>query len=685
PYLIRWDLDGDGVYEREGSQTQLDASYPTGSEPQVTVQVTDNSGCARAVSRALNVLGQDVRLTAGSPQQVCGNGDASIDPGERWFLPMNAKNEGSASFGGGYALLVPGIASTGSLPHGPDAFGYAATTSGEGQCDYGFVDIAGGANAVPALPTSVFDGNTYGPLDDARTTDAITLGGGGISVYGQHYGTAVMSTNGYLSFDNAEKGGDFSNECPLDVPNNDSVGPRLHPLHQDLVVSGLAGAGLRYRYFASCPRSGEGSGGNGACHVFQWSRMQSYASGGSSSGDAEFQAIVYEGSDQIVYQYKTADRDAGAKATIGLIAANSGDGSLSLPCDEAHAAAGSAVCVYAPDGQPASVQSLIVENPAVSVPALAANASAPVSVTFAIPTDAACGSAIDIRPVGVADAKSSTTRQTESVFSATLGNGSSCNATTSCTVPEADHDNDTYGFFFNPNRGGNGLISFVYPAHAASGIFGGIWYTGRADRTPMWYLAGGDWAHSLGTLALSRVHNAGSASAVNPVTYQAGSAWVAQPQPNTLVYAWDSADIGKGIEILNDSGLPYSSPNHSMQWYNPGQSGWGMGIGSLENSGYFEFSALFLYDSSGDPTWVLGSDDEENGSMPMNTFLVHCPGCPHIADWNSFPLPAGTYSRTYSGPGSATINTSINLPAPLSGSWSRSKLPWQSIGTPEQP
>ena len=684
PFAVSWDLDGDDVFEREGNQLQLDASYPVAGEQQVRVRVEDSSGCAKTVSRALDVLAPDVRLTAGTPQQVCGNGDSTIDPGERWFVPMTAKNEGDASFGGGYALVVPGAASSGSLTYGPDAFGYAATTSSIGGCNYGFVDIANGEFAVDALPTSVFNGNTYGDLDDARTTSDIALGGTGVKVYGQHYAIAVMSTNGYISFDTDETGGDWSNSCPVDAPDNDSVGPRLHPLHQDLVVSELAGAGLRYRYFSSCPRSGEGSGGNGACHVFQWSHMQAYSTGGAQ-GDAEFQAIVYEGSDEVVYQYKTADRDSGAAATIGLVAADTATGSFSLPCGDSNAAAGSAVCVFSPGGQPASENKLIVENPAISVPALAINASAPVTVSFAIPSDATCGSSVDIKVAGVADPKSSSTRQTDPVFTGLIGSNGACNVSTSCAIPEADHDDDFYGVFYNPNRGGNGLISFLYPAHAATGTYGGIWYTGSPDRRPTWYIANGDWSHSLGTLSLLEYHNTGTSSSPNAVSSDLGDAWVAQPEPNTLVYAWDSPSLGKGIEILKDDGLPYSTPNHSQQWYSPGESGWGVGAGTMNNGSYLEFAAMFLYDGAGDPTWLVGSSGEENGSMAMSAFMVHCPGCPLITDQLAYPLAAGTYTRTYSSATQATADTAITLPAPLTGTWNRSSIPWISIGTPEQP
>src|SRR5262249_44301497 len=150
------------------------------------------------------------------------------------------------------------------------------------------------------------------------------------------------------------------------------------------------GAGLRYRYFASCPRPAESDAAAQGCHVFQWSHMQRYGQDGPV-GDFEFQAVAYERSGQIVYQYRTASPDAGAGATIGITSA-SGRDPLNVACNISNAApAQSAVCIYEPDALPTGDNGLRLEQAAVSVPALAPGAQATIDLPFALAPDAQCG------------------------------------------------------------------------------------------------------------------------------------------------------------------------------------------------------------------------------------------------------------------------------------------------------
>ncbi len=75
--------------------------------------------------------------------------------------------------------------------------------------------------------------------------------------------------------------------------------------------------------------------------------MQAYVNGGVAEGDFEFEAIVYERTEQIAYLYRFLAPDNGAGATIGVIDANAAD-PLTVRCNEAdNSAEALAVCIYA--------------------------------------------------------------------------------------------------------------------------------------------------------------------------------------------------------------------------------------------------------------------------------------------------------------------------------------------------
>src|SRR5690606_1371826 len=142
-----------------------------------------------------------------------------------------------------------------------------------------------------------------------------------------------------------------------------------------LLVGERAGAGLRYRYFANCPRPAESGSAAQGCHVFQWSGMGYYG----QDEDFEFQAIAYEQSGQVSYQYRSAASDVGEQAVVGLVDAR-GEDAFNFSCMVAHATpAQSAYCAFASDGLPRS-ESLRVERPALELPALAGGQSTVIDV-----------------------------------------------------------------------------------------------------------------------------------------------------------------------------------------------------------------------------------------------------------------------------------------------------------------
>lgn len=678
-----WDVDGDGVFDREGAASTIQVTYPRAQSLQVRVRVSDTEGCDGSLSRALDVLGAGLSATSGAPQQVCGDNDAAIEPGERWKLPVTLRNDGGAP-----------------LPAGARAL------------------FARAAQSFAPLTTAEFNDNGFGPRDDARTVDPIALGGGGLRLYGQSYAQAFMSTNGYVSFSPAETGADWSNACRGGIDNG-AVGPQLRPLHDDLVVSEQSGAGLRYGYFASCPRPAQSTPATQGCHVFQWSRMQWVDSDslGAPSGDASFQAIVYQPSGQIVYQYLAADTHAGGRATIGVIGGN-GD-PLDVGCDTPSAApTGRAVCLFDPGAPPAggfpagtlgpntfgyrgftnasgdcpfapvdlaTVQTtgagLRLETPTLAVPALGTGQQASLEVGFAVPESISCGASLALEYIGTA-APGVSSFARSNILSATVGVGSTCQISTACPA-QIPAIATRPGFYYNDRRAGNGLANFIYDT-----VYGGVWYTALPDRSPTWYILNGNYADHLGVMPIRRFRNTAAPAGFAPDDDFVGTVWVAQIDRDSLLHAWQFDDGVRGLELLDATPLPFSNPNHSQTWYSTAESGWGLSIESLMTgpTTALEFMVGYIYDAGGTARWVLGtSDSTSGGTVPVSTYRVHCPGCPWFPDWDASVQSAGSLSRTYTGPMTALFSSQITLPAPLSGSWNRNNLPLTTIGPPAPP
>lgn len=649
-YTYAFDLDGDGVADQTGTSTSVSTIYHTRQSTQVRLTVTDSAGCSATVSEALDVTGPALDITAtGAPTQVCGNGDSVIDPGERWQQPLTLKNTGEGAFAVGSRALFAGSTD------------YATSTGA--ACGFGFVDIANGANAVPALALSA-SGAGAPASDDGRTAQAITLGGGGVRLFGSTYAQAVMSTNGYVSFDTADTGGDYDNACNT-APDRGGVGPQLRPLHDDLVVGAAAGSGLRYRYFATCPRTAAGAGAG--CHVFQWSHMQQYQSGGAATGDFEFQALVYDGG-RVAYQYNTASPNVGSGATIGLVDAT--NGAIDARCNTANAApAQSAICLA-----PLS-DSVRLEVPAQLLMPMVANAEMSLNVTFAVPSTAACGSEIGLDYIGVAGDTISHVAP-ERVTDANVG--TTCTPVTTCPL-QAGPIASREGLYFNAKRPGNGLASYSY---------GGGWYTAEPDRTPTWYQLSGSYVDNLMRMPIGQTFNTAAPNGVAVSLAERGSAWLTRIGPSLQMFVWQLDDGRSGAELFTASLAPALRPavNRTETWFSLAEPGWGLAIESAASgTNTLEAFGVFFYDNAGDPRWALGVGNGANGTaVPLNTQRPHCPGCPWLTNWQAGSAAAGTITPTWNGSSGGTFNTAITLPAPMQGTWNRTGVQMIPILPPDQ-
>lgn len=670
PFTVAWDVDGDGVTDRTqtnvASSASVSPSYPTASSTNVVARVTDSTGCTGQVQRAINVSGIDIVATALPLQQVCGDFDAAIEPGERWSLPVRLFNAGGKPLDGAYAIFTEGSAGGGAPG---DNFGYRVLDSSNAACPFNFVDIS-----TSAAQTLIAAGNDagVGPEDDGHT-GAIALPAP-FDFYGNQVSSIVMSTNGYLSTSAGDSGGDYDNTCSLSAPDRGSSGGRFNVLHDDFVVN--PGGGLRSRAFTTCPRPAD-SGATGACTVFQWNGISPFG----GTGNAEFQAILYQGTWEIVYQYRVADVDSGADATIGIHNAAASD-RLQYACNEPRANAGTAVCQFHPSALPSALAAtdIRVETPAAALSDLQSGGEQTVSVNFLVPSTAQCGGTVSLDYVGTVDNVSYSMRA-GNVLTTTLGGGGACNTSTCPGSPQPFVSRD--GFFANPSRFGNGIGAFNIPT-AGDPVFFGLWFTGQANRFPTWIAIQGDREGDQAVAPLYRF----TQTSTTPFAVSSqivGESQVTYVGPEEYVFTWvlDGVRGGEQQDSLYPR-TPNPQPNRTGAWFNPGESGWGTAYDDHVLGGVPDQVGInYLYGGDGTARWTLGqSSNLDSGPMPQNTFLVHCPTCPNFRDFIDFPLGAGTLSRTFTSLTRGTVTTNIVFPAPLSGTWLRNDLPIEMLTAP---
>ena len=131
--------------------------------------------------------------------------------------------------------------------------------------------------------------------------------------------------------------------------------------------------------------------------------------------------------------------------------------------------------------------------------------------------------------------------------------------------------------------------------------------------------------------------------------------------------------------------VPAPNPNRTGAWFFPSESGWGTAYDDHVSGGAFDQVGInYLYGGDGTARWSLGATSSPNsGTIAQNTYLVHCPTCPNFADLLSFPLSAGSVSRTFDTQTSGTQTMNVVFPAPLGGSFTRNAVPFQMLTTPQ--
>ncbi|HRQ64913.1 MAG TPA: beta-propeller domain-containing protein [Xanthomonadaceae bacterium] len=187
------------------------------------------------------------------------------------------------------------------------------------------------------------------------------------------------------------------------------------------------------------------------------------------------------------------------------------------------------------------------------------------------------------------------------------------------------------GLWWNPDTAGSG----VEIHRSEEGAFL-IWYTYRADGSPVWYTAQGPVTDGAFDAVLLEHRWSNDAYAGYHVV---GSVELAIAHAEQVLMRWQfDNDAGGGerqLEPFRLSGT-IADVDHSGAWHQRERTGYGL---TLSEQGNFLFAALYYYDHQGLPAWVAGDNGGSGLAIGLNGFRGACPGCAYHP---STGQPAGT-------------------------------------------
>ncbi|MCA9622833.1 MAG: DUF4215 domain-containing protein, partial [Myxococcales bacterium] len=138
--------------------------------------------------------------------------------------------------------------------------------------------------------------------DDAAGTINFPAGAT-LNIYGTPYTSLRASTNGYLSGNLAESGGDFGNDCPL--PSGSApAADRMLLVHDDLVST------VYYQHFPN----GQSIGWANNTSIIQW--KGTYYTTSPPGAPVDFQLVIFHDLDTSLLLVQTAD--GGGSSTTGM-------------------------------------------------------------------------------------------------------------------------------------------------------------------------------------------------------------------------------------------------------------------------------------------------------------------------------------------------------------------------------
>lgn len=174
------------------------------------------------------------------------------------------------------------------------------------------------------------------------------------------------------------------------------------------------------------------------------------------------------------------------------------------------------------------------------------------------------------------------------------------------------------GLWWDPARPGSG-----FDIHVAPGQVFAVWYTYRADGTPVWYTAQGP-MDAAGAMTASLLQHRWRDGAYGG-NAEVGTLTLRRTSPEALAAQWRLGPE-QGEWNLVAQPLPGNLPeiDHSGSWFEPARAGYGLG---LNQQGDWLAGALYAYDAQGEPTWLFGTNEGAGQTLTLGRYRGSCPAC----------------------------------------------------------
>lgn len=669
PFHYQWDIDGDEIID--GTEAQISVQYSSQYINNIYLKVTDADGCTINATKAVVIEAPQISIKSiGAKQQLCGNDDGYVDPGERWRVPIVLKNQGSLTAHNSYAALSKNDLSIfQSIGH--DDYG-----NNIGTCHSEFIDISITGTELNIEDADIYD--DFSPQDEGSAKITIT---NTFDFYGQNINHLSLSTNGYISIDTNDSGADFDNDCPLPTHPNHTVNgssdlARIIPFHDDLITQHIY-----FQYYSSCPRAAEYSA-DLSCYVFMYKDVDLFDENNAVIEHFDFESILYPQTSQWAFQYQGIDLNA-SSASIGIQNTKGTDG-ISYSCnDEAKINSQNAVCIIHKDQvqYESSSDYLYLETPVLSLGTMQASQQKTMFVDYGIDPQAQCGDPVTVQ-MEAAVYESGFNQEGSNIISTTLGNNGICRVATNCQTSKENTISPISGLWDNSHRSGNGMDMYYIGDNDTTNSLVYIHYTALEDHSPIWYITGSNQSmqNNQSTNELLLVSYDGpflTSTGTNVKIGQSTTTLINETQAiqTRTINNKFSAEL---IEPLNFGTRPLEQ--RTGIWFNPNQNGWGLSIGTKSSR---QVVISYLYDDVGQPYWLIGADESSAENIDMSYYTTFCPHCPKLlAQGNTVGAIQIEFDESNTTGKIKQLDVDF-ISDKHSGQWNRTNLPIQLI-TPVQ-